>query len=142
MIGLGKMGSGMAVRLAAAGIEVKSTDPLPWRSHRLTFTGMSETRILEPWFGDVSLWRDVSRQNQAIGRIGFLVASTATWLPQILNDAGFFLSNSEVKRNRPELWRDAVDGEIIKIGSALVRISLCNGFLDVEPGEGEDRSGC
>lgn len=95
------------------------------------------TRILEPSFGTVDLWRDVSRNNQAVGRIGFLIASTQTWLPQILNDAGFFPSNSEVKRNRADLWRDAVDGEMIKVGFALIRICLVTGFIDVDVTEGE-----
>lgn len=91
----------------------------------------SDTRILEPSFGPVDLWRDVSRNNQEAGRIGFLIASTHSWLPQILNDAGFFPSNSEVKRNRPDLWRDAVDGEVVKVGFALIRICRATGFVDI-----------
>jgi hypothetical protein len=91
-----------------------------------------QTRILWPEFGDVNLWRNVSRRNEAVGRIGFLIASLHSWLPQILTDAGFFPSNSEVKKNRADLWRDVVDGEVVKLGFALIRFARVTGFVDVE----------
>lgn len=90
-----------------------------------------DSRVLVPEFGDVNLWRDVSRRNQAVGRIGFLVATTRTWLPQALTDIGFFPSNNEVKKNRSDLWRDVVDGEVVKLGFALIRFCTVTGFVDV-----------
>lgn len=35
------------------------------------------------------------------------------WLPHALVRVGIFPSTSELKRNRPDLWRKAVQGEII-----------------------------
>lgn len=65
------------------------------------------TAIIDPSFGSVDLWRDVIKNNRALRCAVFTIESDETWLPRILVDAGFFPSGGEVKRNRPDLWRDS-----------------------------------
>lgn len=82
------------------------------------------TTVIKPDFLDVPGWRQVVKNNAPILWIDFEVESSETWLPSILSQAGFFVSNGDVKRNQPKLWRDAVDGEIIDLSWAAIRIHL------------------
>lgn len=62
--------------------------------------------IISPKWGknSVDIGRDIVKNNRAIQSVDFVIHSNDKWLPQILTDAGFFPSNSEMKRNRPDLW--------------------------------------
>jgi hypothetical protein len=83
---------------------------------------------LSPEFCRVEDWRQVQKVNRSVKKIPFTFVTDATWLPQFLTEAGFFVSNGEVKRNKPEFWRDIVPGEIITISWAIIRIeTLDNG---------------
>lgn len=56
-------------------------------------------------------WRTVHKNNKAgIPHLFFEVSADQTderFLPRILVGLGFFESTSQVKKNRPDLWRDA-----------------------------------
>ena len=81
------------------------------------------THMIWPDFLEVEDWRQIVKNNDPIRRIEFVLLSDETWMPLVLSQAGFFPSNSEVKKNRPELWRDVVAGETIRIGGwANVRV--------------------
>jgi len=47
--------------------------------------------------------------------VGVIVSST-NWIPHILLDLNVIKSTSELKRNRPDLWRTFINGEVIQIG--------------------------
>lgn len=83
------------------------------------------TRIMFPDFGSLAVadWRQIKRNNRGIkSKIDFEIWTTETWLPLILSQAGFFPSNGEVKKNRPDCWRDLVPGETVELGWASVLI--------------------
>lgn len=82
----------------------------------LCYNRYMSTSIFQPHFLEVEDWRDIQRNNRSVGAIPFSLITSETWLPLILSQAGFFKSNGEVKKNRPEFWRDVVDGETITIG--------------------------
>ena len=52
----------------------------------------------------VDTWRGIAKNNNL--RPNLAMQTDKTWLPHALVDAGFFRSGSEVKRNRPDLWRN------------------------------------
>lgn len=85
---------------------------------------MTKTQIISPDFMEPSGWRNVVQNNADVKSIPFTIVSGETWLPKILSEAGFFPSNSEVKKNRPDLWRDAQDGEVVKLSWAKIRTVL------------------
>jgi hypothetical protein len=60
------------------------------------------------WTDAVGTMRDVVRNNARIEAALFDVETDETWLPAVLVQAGFFPSNSEVKKNQPSLWRDVL----------------------------------
>lgn len=53
----------------------------------------------------VETWRGVVKSNPGT-RAQLNMQTDKTWLPHALVEAGFFKSGGEVKRNRPDLWRD------------------------------------
>lgn len=59
------------------------------------------TSITKP---GVEIWRGIAKANGL--RPSLYMQTDKTWLPHALVDAGFFKSGSEVKRNRPDLWRE------------------------------------
>lgn len=82
------------------------------------------TTMIWPDFLEVEDWRQIVKNNRRISFITFVLWTNETWLPLILSQAGFFPSNGEVKKNRPDFWRDVnPDGEEIAIGKwANIRI--------------------
>lgn len=81
------------------------------------------TKIMWPEFLDVESWRQIKRNNRAITKkIDFEIFTTETWLPAALSQTGFFPSNNEVKKNRPDFWRDLVPGETVELGWASILI--------------------
>lgn len=81
------------------------------------------TRIIEPSFCTVGVWRDVVRNNARIHHIVFRIQSDENWLPHILTEAGFFPSGSELKRNRPDLWRDRERFDVVNLQWAQIEIT-------------------
>lgn len=91
------------------------------------------SRITVPNWGPdtISSVRDVVRNNERVYGIDITILTDETWLPLVLSQVGLFASNSEVRRNRPELWRDVQKNETIKFqwgtatvigGGAVIRI--------------------
>lgn len=64
-----------------------------------------ETQITSPKFG-IDICRAIVKNNQGIDFIIVDVITSNKWLPQILTDIGLFPSNGQVKKNRPDLWRE------------------------------------
>lgn len=73
--------------------------------------------------GDLENWRKIVQNNDCVVGIDFVLHTSETWLPLVLSQTGFFPSNGEVKRNRPDLWRNVIQGEIIKLKWARIRIA-------------------
>ena len=82
------------------------------------------TVMIWPEFLEVDDWRQIVKNNRPIHFVTFVLVTRETWLPLILSQAGFFPSNGEVKRNRPDFWRDVnPEGETVSIGKwADIRI--------------------
>ena len=51
------------------------------------------------------------------------------FLPKILRKYGFFKSTSQVKKNRPDLWRELKDLEMTKLKIGHRRVWLIKGEL-------------
>jgi len=47
---------------------------------------------------------------------------TSKWIPDILEDLGILQSRAQLRRNRPDLWREYKQGELIKYGRRLLRL--------------------
>lgn len=60
------------------------------------------TTITKP---GVETWRGVVKANPGT-HAHLWMQTDKKWLPHALVEAGFFRSGSEVKRNRPDLWRE------------------------------------
>lgn len=71
--------------------------------------------MAHPWFLEVPDWRQIVRENDIRG-VNFLLMTDETWLPNCLVDTGFFPSGSQLKKNRPDLFRDLVPGECFNFG--------------------------
>ncbi len=99
-------------------------DFLDCRNDPRSFLRLVATTILKPHFMDPDGWRQVVKNNARIEHVVFTIHTSETWLPTILRDAGFFPSNSEVKKNRKDLWRDVEHGETVKLSWARVLICL------------------
>ena len=80
------------------------------------------TGIISPRFCDVDTWRDVVRNNEGIHHVEMIVRSGESWLPKVLVDAGFFSSGSQVKKNRPDLWRDREPFDHVSLQWAQVEV--------------------
>ena len=64
-------------------------------------------------FGEntVSICRDIVKNNRAVLHVVLeLDTEGEKWLPQVLTDHGFFPSNGQVRKNRPDLWRELESG--------------------------------
>jgi hypothetical protein len=81
------------------------------------------TTQVSPLFG-VDTARDIVKNNERIVGVDFILHTDETWLPLVLSQIGFFTSNGEVKRNKPEFWRDVVHGETINLSWARVMICV------------------
>lgn len=89
------------------------------------------TVISRPDFLSINDWRRVVKNNSEIHGIDFLLVTDQTWLPRIMAEAGFFESGSQCKKNRPDLWRDLVDGEWFSFGGwCRIRIRRVNYSLE------------
>jgi hypothetical protein len=82
------------------------------------------SEIREPSFGDVATWRDIVKNNAAISSVAFEIRTSERWLPHVLSNLGFFPSNSEVKKNRPDLWREIDRDTIVELSWATLRIEF------------------
>lgn len=80
------------------------------------------TKRRSPHFLSVNDWRGVVANNARINHVVFELETDETWLPTVMRDAEFFPSNNEVKKNRPDLWRDLVPGETVKLAWAKITI--------------------
>jgi hypothetical protein len=60
---------------------------------------------------DIPTMRDIVNRNTPISHVVIKISTEEKWLPQVLTDLDFFKSNSEVKRNRPDLWRELIPGK-------------------------------
>ena len=83
------------------------------------------SRITNPFWQGANAVDDARRivkNNAQIECVWFDVESDETWLPLILSQLGFFPSNSDVKRNRPDLWRDRFEHDFVKLQWAEVWI--------------------
>ena len=69
---------------------------------------------------DADCCRDIVNRNDPIDHCLLTIETDETWLPAALAQTGFFASNGQVKKNRPDFWRDLIPGEIIKIGKWAV----------------------
>ena len=80
--------------------------------------------IISPRWGkdSVATGRDIVKHNQQVIGVDFLIHSCETWLPLILSETGFFVSNGDVKRQRPQFWRDVVHGETIELSWCKITI--------------------
>lgn len=91
------------------------------------------TEVISPRFGreSIAVARDIVKNNSKIVGANVVLHTSETWLPAILSQVGFFTSNGEVKRNRPDFWRDAIDKEIVELSWARIEINI-NGNNKVE----------
>lgn len=78
--------------------------------------------IVFPNFLDVATWRRVVKNNRSIRCAHFDVRTNKTWVPHILVEHGFFDSTSQIKKNRPDLWRDREEWDVVDLGWAEVEI--------------------
>jgi hypothetical protein len=81
---------------------------------------MATTVISPPW--DLSISRNIVRNNAPIRRVKCIVHTNEKWLPKVLVGASFFPSNSEVKRQKPEFWRELKCSETIELSWAEIFI--------------------
>jgi hypothetical protein len=72
--------------------------------------------FVQPDFCTPDTWRAWVKNNQDIECVLIAIETEDTWLPKVLSEHGFFVSNSQVKKNRPDLWRDLVPDETITLG--------------------------
>lgn len=72
--------------------------------------------------GTIHVWHTTVKNNDSIVGIDFVLHTSEAWLPLVLSQAGFFPSNGEVKRNRPDLWREVQHGETVKLKWARISI--------------------
>lgn len=73
---------------------------------------------------DPATGRDIVKNNSSIKCLHFIVHTNIHWLPEVLAELGFFPSGNQVKKNRPDLWRDVVHGEIVKLKWVEVLVCL------------------
>lgn len=85
---------------------------------------VEQTTLISPAFCDVATWRDVVKNNARIDEVEFRIRTTEKWLPKVLSDLGFFPSNSEVKRNRSDLWRELSGDTTVKLAWATIEIEF------------------
>ncbi len=83
---------------------------------------MKTTTIIQPDYLTLDVWRNVVKRNRGIGPITFWIVSEEEWLPTILRDAGFFASNSQVRKNRPDLWRKREPYDVVRLKWATVAV--------------------
>ena len=71
-----------------------------------------------------------------IGTIRFgTIGTTHTWLPTFMKDMKLVRSTNELRRNRPDLWREISKedgGDIIKYGSRVLRIYACDHIIEMD----------
>jgi hypothetical protein len=81
------------------------------------------TRIINTSL-DVPTLRDIVKRNGPISHVIIKISTEEKWLPQILTNLNFFSSNSEVKKNRKDLWREINGDCFIEFPWALVLITF------------------
>lgn len=79
------------------------------------------TKVIQPKF-DIDTARDIVKNNSRVIGVNVVLHTSEKWLPLILSQAGFFPSNGEVKRNRPDLWREVSHGEVVSLKWAEIRV--------------------
>jgi len=87
---------------------------------------------ISPSFCDVPTWRDVVNRNDEIEAALFEVETSEVFLPQVLSDLGFFASNNQVKKNRPDLWREIEDDVTLELAWAHIRIRFIPSGVSTE----------
>lgn len=63
------------------------------------------------------------------------IATTNIWLPSLLKEIGVINSTSQLKKNRPDLWREIIiqsEGDIVKIGRRCLRVYHVDHIIEVE----------
>ena len=71
----------------------------------------------------VDLFRAIMKNN-GISHMSLEVETGETFLARTLVDLGFFPSTSQVKKNKPEFFRELVDGETVKVGRFNLTLHL------------------
>lgn len=62
--------------------------------------------------------------NNGLSYVNLEVEVAEAFLPRVLVDLGLFPSTSQVKKNKPQLFREVVDGETIKVGRFNLTLRL------------------
>jgi hypothetical protein len=78
------------------------------------FDSLADNKAME-------LSRNITKSNQGM-YAHYNVLTSEIFLPNVLVYLGLFPSNSQVKKNRLDLWRDTKDNEVIQIGKVILRI--------------------
>lgn len=78
--------------------------------------------VLSPDICAPNIWRAWAKNNADIEFVPVIVAASDDWLPTILVDIGLFASANQVKKRRPDLWREVVRHETIKDGTLRITI--------------------
>jgi len=82
--------------------------------------------IIEPKFGDPQCWKQIIKNNERLHHVEVLISTDKMFLPHVLVEEGFFPSTGQVKKNRPDLWRDVENFEVINFSFAQVEIWNAN----------------
>lgn len=70
--------------------------------------------------------------NNRFSHLDMEVEIEGTFLARALVDLGLFPSTSQVRKNRPKLFRDIVDGETVKVGKLNLTLRLVSAPLSLE----------
>ena len=89
------------------------------------------SEIISPKFS-VDTARQIVQNNPRVIGVAVVLHTSENWLPLILTQTGFFTSNSEVKRNRPDLWREVEPNEVVKLKWAEIRITKHDSSSEME----------
>jgi hypothetical protein len=71
----------------------------------------------------VDLFRAIMKNN-GVSKMSLEVETEETFLARTLVDLGLFPSTSQVKKNKPRLFRNMVDGETVKVGRFNLTLRL------------------
>lgn len=85
---------------------------------RITSTSIGEEMALPD---RMSLFRRIM-QNNGISHMNLEVETTEVFLPRVLVVLGLFPSANQVRKNKPDYFRDVVPGETVKVGRLNIRI--------------------
>ena len=79
----------------------------------------------------IALSRACVKNNQGM-YAHYGVATTEKFLPHVLVYLGLFVSTSQVRKNRPDLWRDVRNNEVVEVGKIIMRLYTCDHIIEVD----------